>query len=130
VGPKRQKRNQDPQQFKIPLVVNRFVMPLETFPDATEEDGNKIIACGAVKEKPRKHKVLLLGDSQVRGCVDLLNQNLNREFGVSGFVKPGAKTSSILDTNIDKDMSKDDVIIVCAGTNDISKTLQRKDLET
>jgi hypothetical protein len=49
------------------------------------------------------------------------NQNLNREFGVSGFVKPGAKTSDILDTNIDKDMSKDDIIVVCAGTNDISK---------
>jgi hypothetical protein len=76
VRPKCQKRNQDPQQFKITLVVNRFVMPLETFPDATEEEGKMIIACGAVKEKPRKHKVLLLVDSQVRGCADLLSRVL------------------------------------------------------
>jgi lysophospholipase L1-like esterase len=62
------------------------------------------------------------------GCADLLNQNLNREFGVSGFVKPGAKTSDILDTNIDKDMSKDDVIVVCAGTNDISKNSAKEGL--
>jgi hypothetical protein len=46
-------------------------MPLETFPDATEEEGKTIIACGAVKEKPRKNKVLLLGDSQVRGCAEI-----------------------------------------------------------
>jgi hypothetical protein len=53
VRPKHQKRNQDPKQlkqFKIPLVVNRFVMPLEMFADATKEDGKSTIACGAVKE--------------------------------------------------------------------------------
>jgi hypothetical protein len=58
VRPKRQKRNQDPKQlklFKIPLVVNRFVMPLEMFADATKEEGKSTTkACGAVKEKPRK----------------------------------------------------------------------------
>jgi hypothetical protein len=88
VRPKHQKRIQDPKQlkqFKIPLVENRFVMPLEMC--ATKEEGKSTIGCGAVKEKPRKNKVLLLGDSQVRGCADLLKQNLNKEFGVSGLVK-------------------------------------------
>jgi hypothetical protein len=82
-------------------------------------------ACGAKKEKSREHKVLLLWDSQVRGCAVLLNQNLNNKFGVSGFVKLGAKTSDILDTNIDTDMSKDDV---CAGTNDISENSAKEGL--
>jgi hypothetical protein len=89
VRPKHQKRNQDPKQlkqFKIPLVVNRFVMALEMCADATKEEGKSTIACGAVKEKPRKHKVLLLGDSQVRDCADLIKQNLNKELGVSGLV--------------------------------------------
>jgi hypothetical protein len=72
VRPKRHKRNRDPQQFKIPLLVNRVVVPLEKFPDVTEIQGKTIIKCGAVKEKPRKQRVLLLGDSQVRGCADLL----------------------------------------------------------
>jgi hypothetical protein len=49
----------------------------------------------------------------------LLKLNLNKKFGVSGFVKPGARASDILDTNIDKDMSMDDVV-VCAGSKDIS----------
>jgi hypothetical protein len=35
-------------------------MPLEMFADATKEEGKSTIACGAVKEKPRKHKVLLV----------------------------------------------------------------------
>jgi hypothetical protein len=48
---------------KIPLVVNCCVMPLEMSADATKEEGKLTIACGAGKEKPRKHKVLLLGDS-------------------------------------------------------------------
>jgi hypothetical protein len=36
-------------------------------------------------------------------------------------VKPGAKSRDILNTNIEKSMSKEDVIIACAGNNDISK---------
>jgi lysophospholipase L1-like esterase len=74
---------------------------------------------GVAKEKSRRHRVLLLGDSQVRGCADLLKSNLNNECGVIGFVKPGAKSSGILGINIDKDISKDDVVVVCAGSNDI-----------
>jgi lysophospholipase L1-like esterase len=104
-------------------------MPLEMFADATKEEGKSTTkACGAVKEKHRKHKVLLLADSQARGCADLLKQNLNRVFGVSGLVKPGAKTSDILDTNMEKNMSVNDVIVVCAGTNDISKSSAKEGL--
>jgi hypothetical protein len=41
---------------------------------------------------------------------------LNSEFDVRGFVKPGAKASDILGTNIEKDMSKDDFVVVCVGS--------------
>jgi hypothetical protein len=51
----------------------------------------------------------------------LTKKNLNKEFGVIGIVKRGAKSSGILNTNIDKDMTKDDIVVVCAGSNDISK---------
>jgi hypothetical protein len=50
-----------------------------------------------------------------------LKLNLNREFDVSGSVKPGAETSDILNTNIDKDMTKDDTVVVCASSKDTSK---------
>jgi lysophospholipase L1-like esterase len=35
-------------------------------------------------------------------------------------VNPGAKTKDILGTDIDEDMSTNDIVVVCAGTNDIS----------
>jgi hypothetical protein len=57
------------------------------------------------KEKSKKHRIPLLGDSQARGCADLLKLELNSEIDVSRFVKPGAEASDILGTNIDKDMS-------------------------
>jgi hypothetical protein len=66
-----------------------------------------------------RHRVLLLGDSHMRGCTDELKRNLNGDFTVSGIVKPGTKTKDILGTRIGQDMSKDDTVVVWAGTNDI-----------
>jgi hypothetical protein len=111
VRPYHQKTNRNPQQFKIPLLLNHSVMPLEKFSDAIGAEGKTTITTKATKEKPGSHRVLLLEDSQVRGGTDLLKLNLNNKFGVSGFIKPGARASDILDTNIDKDMSMDDVVV-------------------
>jgi hypothetical protein len=82
------------------------------------------------KEKSMRHRVLLLGDSQTRGCADLLKLNLNSEFDVSGLVKPGAKSSDILGININKGMSKDNIVIICAGSNDISKNNAKEGLKS
>jgi hypothetical protein len=38
-----------------------------------------------------KHKVLLIGVSQAKNCAHLLQDNLNSDFKVSSFVKPGAR---------------------------------------
>jgi lysophospholipase L1-like esterase len=83
----------------------------------------------AGKVKYTRNRVLLLGNSQARGCADLLKQNLNSDIGVSGFIKPGAMFSDILGTNLEKDMSKDDVVVVCAGSNDISKNNAKEGLK-
>jgi hypothetical protein len=71
--------------------------------------------------KSKKHSVLLLGDSHAKRSADLIKNELSKEFGVIGIVKPGARTSDILNTNIDKSMTNNDIVIVWAGTNDISK---------
>jgi hypothetical protein len=82
--------------------------------------------CIKEKEKSERYRVLLLGESQMRGCADLLKPNLR----VSRFVEPGAKTSDIiLDTNISKNMTKDDIVIVCTGSNDISKNNVKEGLK-
>jgi hypothetical protein len=68
-----------------------------------------------------RHRVLLLGDSHMRGCADELKRNLKGDFMVSGIVKMGGKTKDILGTRIDQDMSKNDIVVVWAGANDIGK---------
>jgi hypothetical protein len=73
------------------------------------------------RNKSKKPKILLLGDSQMRGCADILKQSLNPDFEVSGIVKPGAKTLDILSTKSHEDMSLNDCIVISAATNDISK---------
>jgi hypothetical protein len=78
--------------------------------------------------KSKKHRVLLLGDSQMRGCADVLKKKLNSEFEISGIVKPGAKAKDVLGTKIDEGMSTNDVIVVCAATNDISKNEAKEGL--
>ncbi|PNF15767.1 hypothetical protein B7P43_G17145 [Cryptotermes secundus] len=75
--------------------------------------------CNMVKSK--KHSVLILGDSHAKRSADLIMNELSKEFGVIGIVKPGARSSDILNTNIDKRMTKNDIVVVWAGTNDIGK---------
>jgi hypothetical protein len=117
---KRQKMNRNHQQFKIPSLINRFGTPLERSSDATKLECKTIKTCGAEKVKSMRRRVMQTGDSQTRGCADLLKSYLKREIDVMGIIKPGAKSSDILNTSIGKDMSKDDDVVVCAGSN-ISK---------
>jgi hypothetical protein len=45
--------------------------------------------------KSKKHSVLLLGDSHERRSTELIRNELSKEFGVIGIVKPGARSSDI-----------------------------------
>lgn len=77
-----------------------------------------------IKTKMRsKHKVLIIGDSHARGCTAEVSHNLNEHFDISGLVISGSKLESI--TNMAKKeiatLTKNDVIVVWGGTNDISK---------
>jgi hypothetical protein len=49
-----------------------------------------------------------------------------KEFYATGIMKPGAKSNDILNTNIDKGMTEDDIIVVYAGSNDISKNSSKE----
>ena len=48
-------------------------------------------------ESPNKgrKKVIIIGDSHVRNCATRLQENLNSDYIVSGFVKPGAQMKEI-----------------------------------
>jgi hypothetical protein len=75
-----------------------------------------------------KHKVLLLGDSHVRGYAAYMKMFLSTQFEISGYIKPGAPSKRIIETagnTIDK-FTMDDFVFLCIGSNDINVNDTRK----
>jgi hypothetical protein len=67
--------------------------------------------------------VLLIGDSHAKKCALDLRHNLNHNYEVCGFIKPGALSSEIIRT-AEKEVSslkQEDVVILWTGANDISR---------
>jgi hypothetical protein len=76
----------------------------------------------------RKHKVLLIGDSHLRGCAAHMKVFLNDQFEVLGYVKPGASSKSVMESvksDIEK-LTMDDFLIMCSGSNDAKRIDFRK----
>jgi len=63
------------------------------------------------------HKVLLIGDSHARNCANPLQDNLNVDFKVISFVKPGANMKELVNTGINeiKALHSDDLVVVLGG---------------
>jgi hypothetical protein len=80
-------------------------------------------------QKP-DHKVLIVGDSHVRGMAAELQRNLNNEYSVQGIVKPGADLETILTSGLKyvKRYSKKDLVIVWGGTKVVSRNETDKGL--
>ena len=130
------KRQQTPNNEKlgpinrIPVIVNRFALPSDYRLDSTEEAENLgLIQVTGRKTNPRtdrRNKVLIIGDSHSRGLAGNLKEKL--DYNVSGVVKPNATSNEVIKTNI-QDMSAKDVVVVCAGTNDIGKNCVEEGLK-
>ncbi|PNF33016.1 hypothetical protein B7P43_G16371 [Cryptotermes secundus] len=77
-----------------------------------------------------RHKILVVGDSHVRGMAAKLRDNLGDHYSVQGLVKPGADLAAVLSSGVKetKDFSKKDVVIVWGGTNDVSRNETDKGL--
>ena len=78
------------------------------------EKNNKIEDVKKVIIVWKRHKVIIIGDSHVRGCVTEVSQNLGETFDISGFVMPGTGLEVITSTakeeiNI---VIKDDVVVL------------------
>jgi hypothetical protein len=76
---------------------------------------NKVKRPGA-----RKHRILLVEDSYIRGYVSTLKPLLNNDYDLCGVVKPGSGTSEVSESaeEIAGQLTHDDVIVICSGTND------------
>jgi hypothetical protein len=56
----------------------------------------KLINIKSSFSKSTNHKILLIGDSHLRGYSEMMKSQLNNQFHISGFTKPGADARTIL----------------------------------
>jgi precorrin-4 methylase len=83
------------------------------------------------KEDIRRQKIVILGDSHARGVAQELQYQLNQEFEVQSIIKPRATMRTVVSTmnsDINK-LTKRDVCIIWAGTQDIGKNETEKGSE-
>jgi hypothetical protein len=83
-----------------------------------------------VQERRGKHKVVLIGDSHIKGLSSELKQNVDKTYETVGFTKPNVCVSVLVDTvkeEVDK-LTGDDVIVFWGGANNVSKNNSTKGL--
>ena len=81
-------------------------------------------------QKKKKHKIILIGDSHARCCAEKLSNYLGSAYEVTGYVSPSTGLDVITNSakkEIDQ-LTQKDVVIVCGGTNNISKNESNKGL--
>ena len=67
----------------------------EVNPKAKSYQTKKVNTRSVESSNKGKKKVIIIGDSHVKNCVTRLQEILNSEYIVSGFVKPGAQMKEI-----------------------------------
>ena len=103
----------------IPVIINRFALPSEYIPDAKETKTGSTKQKTVIPSRNQRRKVLILGDSHSRGYAENLKTSL-KKYSVCGIVKPNATSGEILKSNI-AEVTNNDTVVICAGTNDIGK---------
>jgi len=69
------------------------------------------------------NKILLLGDSHVRVIAERMNSSLGSSFNMTGIDKPNANIKGITSSSDSSlaNLTKQDMVIFCGGTRDISR---------
>jgi hypothetical protein len=73
-------------------------------------------------QKIKQHKVLLVGDSFLRGIRDNVELTTSGKFGIYSLMHPGGDLNTILQSayKASEDLTHKDLIFVCGGTNDFN----------
>ena len=110
----------------IPLGDNKFA-PLSNLQDDTHQPTN-VHHKSQPAQLPKtncknQRKVILLGDSHIRGCSEKLADLLGNSFRVIGITKPNANVKAVTDSiNLKTEkLTRKDVVILCDGTRDTLK---------
>jgi hypothetical protein len=66
------------------------------------------------------HRIILIGDSHIRGYGNTLKPFLNSDYNLYSVVKPGSGTEELMASasEVIRRLSHDDLVVVCSGTND------------
>ena len=98
----------DQEFYKIPIV-NGFIKS----PDNKKCDSLSNLS------KPT-HKIVLSGDSHIKGFATELQTVMTSKYKLLSVVKPGSNSNMLSEsiTETIKELSNDDVLIICCGTND------------
>ena len=72
-----------------------------------------------------KHRIVLVGDSLIRGYACSLRPLLGNSFDVYGVVKPGSDTNELLNSAKDSIelLNHDDMLVFCYGSNDLDQEM-------
>lgn len=107
--------------------INSTNSKLDYIHNLLKESTVKLLNNKAKYLKCCKHKILLMGDSHMRGCAAKMIASLDARFDVCGVVKPGSVTGSLMETAKGEveTLTKNDFLIICSGTNDIDRNDSR-----
>jgi hypothetical protein len=72
-----------------------------------------------------KHRIVLVGDSLIRGYACSLRPLLGNSFDVYGVVKPVCDTNELLNSTKDSIelLNHDDMLVLCYGSNDLDQEM-------
>jgi hypothetical protein len=117
-----------------PSTNNRFYC-LSNYQDlALQSDGKKIKWKPLLESKNsevNKHKIIILGDSHVRGCSEKWRSILGNAYSIIGISKPNAKIAAVIDYEYLKaeNLTEKDVVI-CGGTKYVAKNETKEGLRS
>jgi hypothetical protein len=74
-----------------------------------------------------KHKILIIGDSHVRGCAARMIASLDIRFEVCGVINPGSSTESLNEIMKEEvcNLTANYFLVISSGSNDISRNDSR-----
>jgi hypothetical protein len=70
----------------------------------------------------KKHKIICLGDSHIRGFTYVVKNLVSDDFEFYSVLMLGSSSSQLLETASHeiKELDYDDILIICSGTNDLA----------
>jgi hypothetical protein len=82
------------------------------------------------KKEVVKKKIILIGDSHIKGYASQLASHFDKKFVVMGIVMPGVRLQNIVklwEQEVSS-LTKDDIVILWGGSNDVAKNETTKGL--